>query len=169
MCIVKLASQLADRQDRLIARVVGPVRDAVRAGRSMFCCFDHPNGTTRLDLMGPNGLLGGASDGFLCAPVPTLRLWSPSAMCRPIAQAAANKDFPAGLDAIARRAAPLIGDELPLLLAMLAAIQEETAGMRFRTANVGALVTSSGRPTAAAWMSALSLADIQAAVLKTVA
>ena len=166
---MKLASQLASRQQRLISRAVGPVRDAVRAGRSMLWCFDHPTGTTRLDLMGPNGMIGGASDGFLCAPVPTLRLWSPTATARPIALAAANKDFPAGLDAIARRAAPLIGDELPLLLAMLAAVQEETAGMRFRTPNVGDLVTSSGRPTAAAWMSALSLADIQVAVLKAVA
>ena len=52
---------------------------------------------------------------------------------------------------------------------MLAAVQEETAGMRFRSPNVGDLVTSSGRPTATAWMSALSLADIQAAVLKAVA
>lgn len=166
---MKLASQVTAHTERLIARAVGPVREAVRAGRSMFCCFDHQNGTTRLDLLGPNGMIGGSNDGFLCAPVPTLRLWSPTATTRPIALAAANKDFPAGLDAIARRAAPLIGDELPLLLAMLAAIQEETAGMRFRTPDVGDLVTSSGRPTAAAWMSALSLADIQAAVLKAVA
>ena len=166
---MKLASQLAAHQERVISRAVGPVRDTVRDGRSMFCCFDHPNGTTRLDLLGPNGMIGGSDDGFLCAPVPTLRLWSPTATARPIALAAANKDFPAGIDAIARRAAPLIGDELPLLLAMLAAIREETAGMRFRTPNVGDLITSSGRPTAAAWMSALSLADIQAAVLKAVA
>ena len=166
---MKLASQLAAHQERLVARAVGPVRDAVRSGRSMFCCFDHPNGTTRLDLLGPNGMIGGSNDGFLCASVPTLRLWSPTATSRPIAQAAANKDFPSGLDAIARRAAPLIGDELPLLLAMLAAIREETASMRFRSPNVGDLVTSSGRPTAAAWMSALSLADIQAAVFKAVA
>ena len=166
---MKLASQLAAHQERVIARAVGPVRDAIRAGRSMFCCFDQPNGTTRLDLLGPNGMIGGSDDGFLCASVPTLRLWSPTATARPIAQAAANKDFPSGLDAIARRAAPLIGDELPLLLAMLAAIREETASMRFRSPNVGDLVTSSGRPTAAAWMSALSLADIQAAVFKAVA
>lgn len=165
---MKLASQLAVGQERRIARATAPVRAAVREGRSLFCCFDHPNGTTRLDLLGPNGMIGGLNDGFLCAAVPTLRLWSPTATARPIAQAAANKDFPAGLDTIARRAAPLIGDELPLLLAMLAAVQEET-GMRFRTPNVGDLVTSSGRPTAAAWMSALSLADIQVAVLKAVA
>lgn len=166
---MKLASQVTAHNERLISRAVGPVRDAVRAGRSIFCCFDHANGSTRLDLLGPNGMIGGSDDGFLCAPVPTLRLWSPTATARPIALAAANKDFPAGLDTIARRAAPLIGDELPLLLAMLAAVQEETAGMRFRTPNVGDLVTSSGRPTTAAWMSALSLADIQAAVFKAVA
>lgn len=166
---MKLASQLAARQDRLIARVVGPVRDAVRAGRSMFCCFDHPNGTTRLDLLGPNGMIGGSDDGFLCASVPTLRLWSPTATCRPIAQAAANRDFPAGLDTIARRAAPLIGDELPMLLAMLAVVREETAGMRFGVPAVGDRVTSSGRPTAQAWALALSLADIEAAMLKAVA
>lgn len=166
---MRLASQLAAHQERLVSRAVGPVRDAVRAGRSMFCCFDQANGTTRLDLLGPNGMMGGANDGFLCASVPTLRLWSPTATTRPIALAAANKDFPAGLDAIARRAAPLIGDELPLLLAILAAIQEETAGMRFRPPNVGDLITSSGCPTAGAWLSALSLADIQAAVFKAVA
>ncbi len=166
---MKLASQLAAGQERRIARAIAPVRAALREGRSLFCCFDRPTGTTRLDLLGPNGMIGGSDDGFLCASVPTLRLWSPTATTRPIALAAANKDFPAGLDTIARRAAPLIGDELPLLLAMLAAVQEETAGMRFRTPNVGNLVTSSGRPTAAAWMSALSLADIQAAVLKAVA
>jgi hypothetical protein len=166
---VKLATQLAAHRERRIARAIAPVRAAVREGRSLFCCFDQPNGTTRLDLLGPNGMIGGSNDGFLYASVPTLRLWSPTAMARPIAQAAANKDFPAGLNTIARRAAPLLGDELPLLLAMLVAVQEETAGMRFRSPNVGDLITSSGRPTAEAWMSALSLADIQAAVLKAVA
>ncbi|MFZ5477354.1 MAG: hypothetical protein ACOZNI_11325 [Myxococcota bacterium] len=166
---MKLAPQLAAGQDRRIARAIAPVRAAVREGRSLLCCFDQPIGTTRLDLLGPNGMIGGSNDGFLCAPVPTLRLWSPTATSRPIALAAANKDFPAGLDAIARRAAPLIGDELPLLLAMLAAIQEETAGMRFRVPAVGDRITSSGRPTAVAWASALSLADIETAMLKAVA
>lgn len=166
---MKLASQLAVVQERRVARAIAPVRAAVREGRSLFCCFDQPTGTTRLDVMGPNGMIGGARDGFLCAPVPTLRLWSPTAASRPIALAAANKDFPAGLDAIARRAAPLVGDELPLLLAVLAVVREETAGMRFRIPAVGERVTASGKPTIAAWATALSLADIQAAVLKAVA
>lgn len=166
---MKLASHIAAGQERRIARAIAPVRAAVREGRSLFCCFDQPSGNTRLDLMGPNGMLGGARDGFLCAPVPTLRLWSPTATSRPIALAAANKDFPLGLDAIARRGAPLVGDELPLLLAVLNVVREETAGMRFRVPAVGDGVTSSGRPTAQAWASALSLADIEAAMLKAVA
>ena len=166
---MKLASQLAICQERRVARAVAPVRTAIRDGRSALFCFDQPIGTTRLDLLGPNGMSGGNRDGFLVASVPTLQLWSPTSTHRPIAKAAANADFPAGLDAIARRAAPLVGDELPLLLAMLAAIREETAGMCFRVPTVGDAVTSTGRPTAAAWMSALSLADIQAAMLKSVA
>jgi len=51
---------------------------------------------------------------------------------------------------------------------MLAAICEETAGMRFRALAVGECIASTGRPTAS-WMSALSLADIQAVLLKAVA
>ena len=166
---MKLASQLAAGREHRILRAIAPVRAAVREGRSLFCCFEQPIGTTRLDLLGPNGMIGGSHDGFLCAAVPTLRLWSPTATARPIALAAANKDFPAGLDAIARRAAPLIGDELPLLLAVLAVVREETAGMRFRIPSVGDAVTAAGRPSIAAWASALSLADIQTAVLKAVA
>ena len=166
---MKLASQLVARQERRIACAIAPVRAALREERSLFCCFEQPLGTTQPDLLGPNGMIGGDGDGFLCAPVPTLRLWSPTATARPIAQAAANKDFPAGLAAIARRAAPLVGDELPLLLALLTTVREETAGMRFRTPAVGALVTASGRPSVESWAFALSLADIQVAVLKSVA
>ena len=41
--------------------------------------------------------------------------------------------------------------------------------MRFRIPSVGDTVTASGRPTVTAWATALSLADIQTAVLKAVA
>jgi hypothetical protein len=166
---VKVASAVAAGQERRIARSVAPVRAALREGRSLLCCFDRPEGLTRLDLMGPRGMTGGCDDGFLVAPVPTLRLWSPTATSRPIAIAAANKDFPEALDALARRATPLVGEELPMLLAMLAVVREETAGMRFRIPAVGDAVTATGRPAIAAWASALSLGDIQAAVLKAVA
>ncbi|MBM4367183.1 MAG: hypothetical protein FJ102_13300 [Deltaproteobacteria bacterium] len=166
---MKLASAVAAGTERRIARAIAPVRVALREGRSLLCCFDQPIGTTRLDLLGPHGMIGGSDDGFLVAPVPTLRLWSPTATSRPIAIAAANKDFPEALDALARRATPLVGDELPMLLALLAVVREETAGMRFRIPGVGDAVTASGRPGIAAWASALSLADIQAAVLKAVA
>lgn len=166
---MKLASAVAAGQERRVARAVAPVRVALREGRSLLCCFDRPEGLTRIDLMGPNGMTGGGDDAFLVAPVPTLRLWSPTATSRPIAIAAANKDLPEALNAFARRATPLVGDELPMLLAMLAVVREETASMRFRIPSVGDTVTASGRPGIAAWASALSLADIQVAVLKAVA
>ncbi len=163
-----LATAVAAHQERLVARAVAPVREAVRAGRSLMCFFDRPEGSTRLEVMGPKGMAGGV-DEFLTAPVPTLRLWAPSAAVRPTAIAVANKDFPDALDSLARRATPLVGDELPFLLAVLSVIREETAGMRFRIPVVGSPVTATGRGSVAAWATALSLGDVQAAVLKAVA
>lgn len=151
-----------------LAAGVAPVREAVRAGRSLICFFDRAEGSTRLEVLGPKGMVGGA-DEFLTAPVPTLRLWSPQASNQPIATAAANRGFPEALEALARRARPLVGDELPFLLAILSAVREETANMRFRVPSVGDLVTASGRPTLAAWGAALTLGDMQSAVYKAVA
>ena len=166
---MKLASAVAARKERFIARHVELLRATVRAGHAMLYTFDRTDGSsTRLDVMGPKGLRPGGLD-FLTASVPTVQLWSPTATQRPIAKAAANRDFPAGLDAIAKRAAPLVRDELPILLALLAALRDETAGMRFRVPSVGEMVTSRGRPTSDAWASALSMADIEAAMLKAVA
>lgn len=152
---------------RKIERAVVEVRSAIREGRSLLCCFNRPDGMTLVDLMGPKGMTGD-DDGYLAAPVPTVRLCSPTATTRPIAIAAANKDFPRALNALTRRATPLVGEQLPILLAMFAAVREETAGMRFRIPLVGHNVTATGRPTVAGWASALSLADFQAAVLKAV-
>lgn len=166
---MKLASALAARKERFIARHVDLLRTTVRAGHALLYTFDHDDGATvRLDVLGPKGLAPAGGD-FLTAPVPTVQLWSPTSVQRPIVRAAANRDFPAGLDTIARRAAPLVGDDLPILLALLGALREETANMRFRIPTVGARVTSAGVPSVEAWASALSLADIEAALLKAVA
>ena len=156
----------ADGQD--LAPAVDPVREAVRSGRSLICFFDRAEGSTRLEVLGPKGMIG-CADEFLTAPVPTLRLWSPQASNQPIATAAANKGFPDALEVLARRARPLVGDELPFLLAILSAVREETARMRFRVPSVGEMVTANGRPTLAAWGAALTLGDMQSAVLKAVA
>jgi hypothetical protein len=166
---VKLASAVAAQQERFIARHVAYLRTTIRDGHSVLYTFDRDDGTsTRLEMLGPKGLRPAGGDLFI-APVPTVQLWSPTACQRPIAKAAANRDFPAGLDTVAARAAPLVGDELPVLLALLGALREETAAMRFRIPSVGEVVTSAGRPTTSAWMSALSLADIEAALLDAVA
>jgi len=166
---MKLASALAAQEERFIARHVDLLRATVRAGHALFYTFDRDGGaTTRLEILGPKGLLPSGGD-FLTAPVPTVQLWSPTACQRPIAKAAANHDFPAGLELIAKRAAPLVGDELPILLALLGALRDEAAAMRFRIPTVGERVTSRGIPSVEAWASALSLADIESALLKAVA
>lgn len=166
---MKLASAVAAQQERFIARHVAYLRTTVRDGHSVLYTFDRDDGTfTRLEVLGPKGLRPGGGDLFT-APVPTVQLWSPTSCQRPIAKAAANRDFPAGLDTVATRAAHLVGHELPVLLALLAALRDETASMRFRIPSAGDLVTSTGRPTVSAWATALSLGDVQAAVLKAVA
>ena len=166
---MKLASAVAAQQERFIARHVAYLRTTVRDGHSVLYTFDRDDGTfTRLEVLGPKGLRPEGGDLFT-APVPTVQLWSPTSCQRPIAKATANRDFPAGLETVATRAAPLVGPELPVLLALLAALRDETATMRFRIPSVGDLVTSTGRPTVSAWAAALSLGDIQAAVLKAVA
>lgn len=166
---MKLASAVAAQQERFIARHVAHLRSTVREGHSVLYTFDREDGTfTRLEVLGPKGLRPEGGDLFT-APVPTVQLWSPTSCQRPIAKAAANRDFPAGLDTVATRAAPLVGHELPVLLALLAALRDETATMRFRIPAVGDRVTSTGRPTASAWMVALSPADMEAALLEAVA
>lgn len=166
---MKLASAVAAQQERFIAHHVAYLRTTVRDGHSVLYTFDRDDGTfTRLEVLGPKGLRPGGGDLFT-APVPTVQLWSPTSCQRPIAKAAANRDFPAGLDTVATRAAPLVGHELPVVLALLSALRDEAATMRFRVPNVGELVTSTGRPSVAAWSAALSLGDLQTAVLKAVA
>lgn len=166
---MKLASAITAQQERFIARHVAHLRTTVRDGHSVLYTFDRDDGTfTRLEVLGPKGLRPEGGDLFT-ASVPTVQLWSPTSCQRPIAKAAANRDFPAGLDTVATRAAPLVGQELPVVLALLAALREEAATMRFRIPSVGDGVTSTGRPTALAWMSALSLADVEAAFLDAVA
>ena len=144
------------------ARILDDIRGTVRSGHGAIITFGSPTGTV-LELAGPKGMHPG---GELCAaPVPTIRLWATWGDV-PLAVAAANQDFPAGLAAVADRAGPLVGDDLPALLALLAAVREVTEGMRFRVPTVGDDVTEEGVPSAAGWASCLPLGALQAAIAK---
>lgn len=166
---MKLAAAIAAREDRYIARHVAFLRGSLAEGRSLFYAFDHDDGTsTRLDVMGPRGM-SGDDDGFLAAPVPTVRLWSSGSLSRPLAVAAANRNFPAALDAVAERARPLVGDEYNVLLALLATVREHAPRLRPRVPVVGSMFTSSGTPSMSAFVSCLGLGDLEESIVRAVA
>jgi len=166
---VKLASAVAAREERFIARHVELLRAKLTEGRSLFYAFDREDGTsTRLDVLGPNGMVGG-NDGFFTAPVPTVRLWSPGSGSRPLAVAAANRGFPEALDVLAERARPLVGDEHRVLLALLATVRDHAPRLRPRVPKVGTAITSSGTPSLAAFVSCLGLGDVEHSILRAVA
>lgn len=167
---MKLASAIAAREERYIACHVAFLRTKLAEGRSLFYAFDRDDGScTRVDVLGPKGMVGGAHDGFFVAPVPTVRLWSPGSSSRPLAVAAANRAFPEALDALAERARPLVGDEHRVLLALLATVRDHAPRLRPRVPKVGMAITSSGTPSLAAFVSCLGLGDVEDSILKAVA
>jgi hypothetical protein len=166
---MRLASAVAAREERYIAKHVAFLRNSLSKGRSLFYAFDREDGTsTRLEVMGPRGMIGG-SDDFLTAPVPTVRLWSPGSQSRPLAVAAANRNFPAALDVVAERARPLVGDEYKVVLALLATIRDHAPRLRPRVPVVGPSFTSSGIPSLPAFVSCLGLGDLEESFVRAVA
>lgn len=147
------------------ARAIDDICRDLRAGHGSIVPFAVGLAGPVLEVAAPKGV---RRMGLLCvAPVPTLKLWPASGF--PLAVAAANRAFPAALDKLGESAAPLVGDDLPALLALLAAVRDLTAGMRLPIPRVGSAVTSTGRACHIAWASALPLGDVQAAFLKSVA
>lgn len=137
------------------------LRTDVRAGRSCIVTYDHPDGVGWLDVFGPEGMRGGPRDGAFTAPVPTVRLWQPGGGVAPLAVAAANRAFPLELDRLAERARPLVRDEYPTLVLLLATIRETTSGLRFRVPMVGESVTEEGAPALIPWASCLPLGVLE--------
>ncbi len=163
---MRLASAVAAHEERFIARHMAFLRAKLAEGHSLFYAFDRNDGTcTRLDVLGPKGMVGGADDGFFVAPVPTVRLWSPGSLSRPLAVAAANRAFPEALDSLAERARPLVGEEHTVLLALLATIKAHAPRLRPRVPVVGTAITSSGSPSVTAFASCLGLGDLEDAIV----
>lgn len=146
-------------------RVLETLRADTRSGHSTIITFDHPGGLGRLDVFGPEGMRGGNDETFT-APVPTVRLWRPGESGAPIAEAVANRAFSAELDRLAECARPFISDEWSAFALILATIRDATTGLRFRVPKVGERVQLTGTPSVEAWMSCLSLGDLQAAILR---
>lgn len=79
---------------------------------------------------------------------------------------AANEALVTRLAQVEDRARPLVGEELPFLVALLVGLREGVLGARPRVPLVGDAVTSTGVPDLDAWASCLALGDIQGTLLR---
>ena len=121
-----------------------------------------------MELHGPRGV--GEPDGYLQAPVPTLHLCVPELHRFPVAVAAANRDFPAELDALEASARPhLFADEHAWLVVLLRTLRDAVPKRRPRIPKVGKRLETIGQPNIFAWSSALSLSDLETALRRAVA
>jgi hypothetical protein len=148
------------------AEVTRIIRADVRAGRSWVATFGPGDDVPRLDFLGQKGFRGG--DGFFQADPPLLRLWPTCCAPDPLAELplAANEALVTRLAEVEDRARPLVGDELPFLVALLVGLRQGVLGVRPRVPLVGATVTSTGAPDLDAWASCLALGDIQWTLLR---
>ena len=144
------------------------LRADVRGGHACIATFEGAEGTSWMEIAGPRGTR--PHGDWLVAPVPTLRLWVPGQLSAPVAVATADRDFDAGLRAIEDEARPhLHPPELAWLSAILRVVRETATGRRPRVPAVGERIVTEGRPLLRGWASCLTLADLEAAVLKAVA
>ena len=114
---------------------------------------------------GPKGWRGDSPSGP--AGEPRIELWPPGGANRPVAELhiAANQDFRGDLRRLGQRRLEPFNGWL-LMLGLLHAL-DEASRVRPRIATVGDGVTAAGVTTLGAWASALTLADLQSALLRT--
>ena len=143
--------------------------DDVRAGRGCIATFAGPTGVSAwVEVLGPKGMR--PHGDALVAPVPTLRLWVADQPSAPLAEAAANRDFDQGLEAIETQARRHLPDlQASSLSNMLRVVKKAAARRRPRVPKVGDRLTQEGSPSLLGWASCLTLGDLQAAVEKSVA
>lgn len=140
--------------------LVNDVSALVRAGYGGLVTFDRPGAW--IELAGPRGSQGG-DDAKWQAPVTTVRLVR-EGKAGVVAEAAADGAFARLLDAIAEEARPFSGDDHATLVAMLRAIRELSAKPRTRMPTVGPEMVEHGEPNLYAWLSCLTLADLEQAM-----
>lgn len=139
------------------------VADLVRAGYGALLTFETPGAW--LELAGPNGAMGDEGDLWR-APVTTVRLVREGAE-GVVATAARDEAFARALDTLADEARPHAGHEYAELVAVLRAIREVTAKPRTRMPTVGPALREHGEPSLTAWLSCLTLADLEGALAES--
>jgi hypothetical protein len=137
--------------------IIEDVSALVRAGYGGLVTFDNPGAW--IELAGPRGGRGG--DGATWrAPVTTVRLVR-EGQAGIVAEAAADGAFARMLDTLAEHARPFSGDDHVTLVAMLRAVRELSAKPRTRMPTVGPGLVEHGEPSLDAWLSCLTLADLE--------
>lgn len=144
------------------------LREDLRGGFSCIATFTTGHGLAWMEILGPRGMRP-AGEHFV-SPVRTLRLWVPGPEFGPLAVAAANDDFGAGLRSIERRAGEhLPGGELARLSTVLRVVHGAVVRRRGRLPTIGPGLDEEGTPSLWGWASCLPLGDLEAALRKAVA
>lgn len=140
--------------------LVNDVSALVRAGYGGLVTFANP--AAWIELAGPRGGRGDAGPTWQ-APVTTVRLVR-EGKAGVVTEASADGAFARMLDTIAEQARPFAGDDHATLVAMLRAIRELSAKPRERMPTVGPEFVEHGEPNLLAWLSCLTLADLEQAM-----
>ena len=149
-------------------RALDELGDDVRAGRGCVATFEGHRGLAWVEILGPKGARPNGE--ALVAPVPTLRLWVSEQPSAPLAEAAANRDFDQGLEAIEAQARRHLPDlQATSLSRMLGVVRGAMAKRRPRVPKVGTKLTQEGAPSLLGWACCLTLGDLETAVRKAVA
>ena len=150
---------------RAVGRLVQEMCEETRAGWSWMVMLSQVEAPGWLAFHGPHGWRGHPSQG--AASEPRIELWPAGGANRPVVALplAANQDPGRHFHALCQRAL----DPNPgwlLLLGLLHAL-DEASRARPRVATVGDAVTATGVTNLGAWAAALTLADLQSALLRT--
>ena len=146
-------------------RLVQKMCVETRAGRSWILTLSKEEAPAWLAFHGPQG--AGGEPPVISASAPRIELWPAGGANRPVVAlpVAANQDLRGDLHRLGQRRLEPFNGWL-LMLGLVHAL-DEASRTRPRIATVGDGVTATGVTTLGAWTSALTLADLQSALLHT--
>ena len=149
---------------RAVGRLVQEMCEETRAGWSWMVMLSQVEAPAWLAFHGPQGWRGDPSPG--AAGEPRIELWPAGGANRPVVALplAANQDPARHLHELGHRA--LDADAGWLLLLSLLHALDEASRARPRVPTVGDALRWSGAPTLGAWASAMSLGDLENALLR---
>ena len=150
---------------RAVGRLVQEMCEETRAGWSWMVMLSQVEAPGWLAVHGPHGWRGDPSPG--AAGEPRIELWPAGGANRPVVElpVAANQDFRGDLHRLGQRRLEPFNGWL-LMLGLVHAL-DEASRARPRRPVIGDALSCTGAPALSDWASALSLANLQSALLHT--